>query len=746
MSIRPEQSAFCTWIGRLIALAGSLLLGTALAQPTLAFAEESVRQAEPIGSVVGVPWVGEFGITESMEQIMARDALFPANARALKPYYSANNANLPQDSSALAVPRWPFDGNWSTATSSGYPSLIERHVSPFDELMLPQSLSTNFLGATLNESGYIPPDTMGEVGPSQIFVTLNGRFKLFNKTGSLAFTVSSDSFFTSVRNGSGTSDPRVVYDKISQRWFVVMINVASASNRVLIAVSNGPTLTNTASFTFYQFTQDATGGGVADNGAFADYPSLGVDANALYIGCNMFNPGYYGTTGWVVRKSSVLSGGPIVVTTFRGMATSGGEGPYAPRGVTNGDPAATEGYFVGVSNISLSRLTFRRISTPGGTPTISSNIILGVPTTAQPVTIPAQGSTLNVQASDHRLYDARIYRNRSTGARTLWTAHCIQVNAAGTATSAGGRDGGRWYQIQNLTTVPSLVQAGTLFDSAASNPKYYNYPTAAMSGQGHMAIGASFGGAVNFMSAAAAGRLSSDALGSTQAPTVIINGASSYTLSDGSRNRWGDYSSTSVDPSDDQTIWTFQEYVSATDTWAVRVAKLLAPPPATPSSIVPNSLVQGASNVNLTVTGTSASGSAFYDTEPGYNRLVAAFSGLGITVNSALFNSGTSLTLNVSVSGGAAAGLRNLTVTNPDGQTATGINLLTIKISCPADLNGDGQVDDSDFVIFASAYDIFDCADPMMPAGCPADLNGDGFVEDADFVLFASAYDAFFCP
>jgi endonuclease I len=70
----------------------------------------------------------------------------------------------------------------------------------------------------------------------------------------------------------------------------------------------------------------------------------------------------------------------------------------------------------------------------------------------------------------------------------------------------------------------------------------------------------------------------------------------------------------------------------------------------------------------------------------------------------------------------------------------------TIVAACPGDLNGDSTVDDSDFVLFATAYDLFDCADPSMPAGCPSDLTGDSAVDDSDFVLFASAYDAFLCP
>jgi hypothetical protein len=45
---------------------------------------------------------------------------------------------------------------------------------------------------------------------------------------------------------------------------------------------------------------------------------------------------------------------------------------------------------------------------------------------------------------------------------------------------------------------------------------------------------------------------------------------------------------------------------------------------------------------------------------------------------------------------------------------------------CVGDLNADAVVDDFDFQIFVVAYDILDCADPLMAAGCPSDLNGDG--------------------
>lgn len=65
---------------------------------------------------------------------------------------------------------------------------------------------------------------------------------------------------------------------------------------------------------------------------------------------------------------------------------------------------------------------------------------------------------------------------------------------------------------------------------------------------------------------------------------------------------------------------------------------------------------------------------------------------------------------------------------------------------CPGDLNNDGIVDDSDFVIFADAYNRLDCIDPLMPMGCPADVNLDRYVDDTDFVIFAGAYNDLLCP
>lgn len=58
-----------------------------------------------------------------------------------------------------------------------------------------------------------------------------------------------------------------------------------------------------------------------------------------------------------------------------------------------------------------------------------------------------------------------------------------------------------------------------------------------------------------------------------------------------------------------------------------------------------------------------------------------------------------------------------------------------------ADFNGDGLVDDSDFVLFADAYNAL-----VVPAAnVLSDLNADAFVDDADFSQFSTAYDTLIC-
>ena len=135
----------------------------------------------------------------------------------------------------------------------------------------------------------------------------------------------------------------------------------------MIAVSNSSTITNSSSFTFFFFNHNVPSP-AGDSGRFADYPQLGVDRNAVYVGVNDFGSSFSNTTAFVIRKSSLIGGGPIVVTAFRDLAVGSGPGPFSPQPATDMDPNVNEGYIIGVDNQSFSQLDVRRISDPGGTP------------------------------------------------------------------------------------------------------------------------------------------------------------------------------------------------------------------------------------------------------------------------------------------------------------------------------------------------------------------------------------------
>jgi len=274
--------------------------------------------------VAGVPWTGDRGVTEAVSVLNARGAAeLAAGPRPIlvKVEFEGIERDLRRmNPLSPAVASWPPPG--ANVAISSLPSV-------------PQTVGVKFTAATLPESGFVPPDTMGAIGPTQFLAIENGIIRTFNRSGVAdgALNTTTDAFFLSVRtSGQSTSDPRVRFDWTSQRWIIVMIDVA-ATNRVLLAVSSGPTIVPASSFTFFQFRQDLPppAGSAA---CFADYPSVGVDANAVYIGVIQFCPGFVGTDGFVVRKSSILGAGPIVATASTEPSTCGTGAPCTSSSMT----------------------------------------------------------------------------------------------------------------------------------------------------------------------------------------------------------------------------------------------------------------------------------------------------------------------------------------------------------------------------------------------------------------------------
>jgi hypothetical protein len=610
---------------------------------------------------------------------------------------------------------------------------------------------SDFLGSSLNQSGFVPPDSMGAVGPTQVVVDVNGRIRVFDKEGNLvALDLTDSEFWAPVSNGSEPTDPGVEFDRLSQRWIISAINTEDTNNRVMLAVSNGPTISNASSFTYYFFNQASPP--PSGPSRFVDYPQLAVDANAIYIGVDVFTSGtgsFSGTSAFVIRKSSVLTGGPIVVTAFRNLVSGSGPGPSSPQPATDMNPSVGAGYIVGPDNQVFGKIDVRRITDPGGTPSISGNLAVTVPATAAPLDVPAQGtpSPGGLDALDDRLFEAMI-GTAPDGTVSLWTAHNIRMNSAGNGSGTGDRDGARWYQIGNLDTTPTLAspfgQSGQVVDTAPNNPAFYWMPSIAMNGQGHASINMSTAGPGRFAQVASSGRLNDDLPGTTEAPIITQSSSSPYDVTDDAIERWGDYSQTVVDPNDNQTFWTFQEYANATDSWGVRAIQLKAPPPATPSVAAPDTVDSGSCSEQVDLTGNSTDGSGFFDPGAGFANHIAASVTGGVVVRGVTYTDPTHITLNLDTTG-ASSGAQDVTVTNPDGQSVTATGLVTVGTAvsspftpCPTGTVPDSPVNGNNPAIIGvadpgSTVDIYtdpSCTGTAVGTGTAADFASTGIPVD----------------
>ena len=675
----------------------ALIIAAAIAAPAVPGAS-----AEPT-MTPGVPWTGSVAITRTVQQLMSQRT--PEISLDVEPEMAErekvwpDRTGLPQRAGAVDQARWvPAEDRLGVSSESSMQSTAG-----------PQTPSTTFTGATLfgvHPTFSFPADVMGDVGPTQYIVFVNGRIASFDKTTGGAdgvLDIDPDVFFGGINNGSSTSDPRIRYDRLSGRWFLVIINT-STPNWVLIAVSDAASngvITNATAWSLYFFPVDTPPPAIATN-CFEDYPTLGIDVNALYIGCNRFCGApltYNASDGFVVRKSSVLSGGPIVVTALRGLVpTATTDGPYVPQGVDNYDLAATEGYFIGVSNTVFSKLVLRRVGTPGGTPTVSANIDIPVASTTFPIRVPHLGNTGGASGQLSAI-DDRLFMAHMRGGN-IWTVQNIAVNNTGTTAGTRTRNGSRWYQLSGIATpgTPAVLQSGTVFTASANNltdqPSYW-MPSIMVSGQGHALMGSSTAGTNAFADGATTGRLAGDALGTMATPTNFTFAFASYNPGSdpGGSNgrRWGDYSYTSVDPIDDMTFWTIQDFCDAVNSYGCQVVKMLAPLPSVPTSAT--DVGAGNASIASTVVGLATGGRGFFDPGPNlpggvpaYGHISAVVTNTGVTgtpptVNSVTYIDPTHVSLDLNTTG-ATQNLPGekytVVITNPDGQTASGSQILRV--------------------------------------------------------------------
>jgi len=565
---------------------------------------------------------------------------------------------------------------------------------------------------------YTPPDTMGAVGPTQFWTVQNGLYRIHDKLTGLpdvGLDVIANVFWpVSVDpNDNAGGDPRVRFDRLTNTWILSAFTRETSNNRIVFARSDGPVVSASTVWTYY-FLQPGTASS-RDNGCFADYPMLGTDAVAILFGANMFPagactypPNNVDTSVWVLPRPALPGGGGDVstlVTAFSGLLTT--NSVWTPMPADNYDPAASTSYWVSANGSSDTILELGTITYPGGTPTLSLAQVtinakndgwnVGVPYPGVPAPT-GSGASWGLDQVGFRPIGGAIVRDGH-----LWTTMSSSVQGpAGELRlwpATGDRHSVVFFEVDLATQ--TRLQEGNIFDDVTgvgAAPRHYFVGSITVNGQGHAVAGFTATNTTTLApSAAWAGRLAEDPPGQFGSANLYWTGVNTGNMrhnfeASARPTRWGDYTMTSVDPCDDMTFYTIQEYqeagpVTTGGNWAVAVGRIDAPAPdallATPAVIPPWS-----SSTSVVISGTG-----FYD--PPVAGMPPCRQGIAASVTDSIvsditYDSPTSITLDLDTSA-ATLGSKTATITNPDGQQVqigievgcSGANMAVANVTVP---------------------------------------------------------------
>ena len=421
----------------------------------------------------------------------------------------------------------------------------------------------------------IPPDTMGAAGPNHLVSLLNSDFGVFDKAGHLLQTIDLQAFWASLGTGPGEPanfpfDTKVLYDPSSDRFFAVTLGgTSSPVSWVMVAVS--PAGDPTGAWSKWAVDADLDNN-VQSFDNWADFPGAGLDSNNLFVCANMFSNGdafQYGKI-WVFPKPQLLSGSAVI--TWSEFRDPPGSGFNMQPANTFGAAPAEYILFEG----SASQLRMARIDNTSGTPVwhapTAVTIAAYTPSSRLPGA-PQSGIAATIDTSDTRLLNV-VYR-----AGSLWTVHTVQSPAAVRTEVA-------WYRID--AGAGTVLSQGRVGDPA----RWYYYPSIAVNKDNVAAVGFSGSSSTEFVGGYYT--IIQPSTGTAEAVALLKEGEAPYSKTlGGTENRWGDYSATVVDPGDDTSFWTLQEYahfpVAGVSQWGTWWGKFTPgpaqpPPPPPPAS------------------------------------------------------------------------------------------------------------------------------------------------------------------
>ncbi len=453
-------------------------------------------------------------------------------------------------------------------------------------------------------SGSAPPDTVMDVGPGHVVELVNNtRIQIFDKAGATLFgPVSLRALFAGLpvanpcRAGTNDGDPIVLYDSLADRWLVSQFEVSAFPNHQCIAISQtGDPL---GAYFAYDFVMPAAP--AVPETKFQDYPHYGVWPDGYYLTTNQFNQAltaFRGAGVFAFDRLKMLAGDASASYVYVDIepldASAGGLLPAdldgylpPPAGLSNlimefradefGDPADAIRLYEFVPDFA---------SPASSTLTVHPDVPLAAFDARQPsgrADIEQMGGD-NLDSIPDRLMFRLAYRNLGTAAAAAnsWVGNFgVNVSGVDPTTAGNYQTGIRWFELHSAAAaLPGLFDEGTHNLAPGNGAGGLNnwMGSIAQDNDGNLALGFSQSGSSQRADIKIAGRTGAAAAGTLNEGESLFHAATGSQM--GTANRWGDYSSMSVDPADDCTFWYAQEYYASTGSflWSTRIGSFLYP-------------------------------------------------------------------------------------------------------------------------------------------------------------------------
>ncbi len=405
----------------------------------------------------------------------------------------------------------------------------------------------DFLGLD-DSGGSIPPDVNGAPGRDHLMVTLNTDFRVMDKQGNPISTVGSGAFWLSTPGAGGVFDPKISYDPFEDRWLLVMPSSSDpAISKLLIAVSENSDPTGN----WYMYSFD----GDPEDTHWFDYPNYGFSKDKLVVSGNLFGEGGVYVALYVFSKEDLYNNAmEIEYTRFKVY-----DGFTLVPAKTY-DEDVEDVYVIhnaGGNSGGFGYVGLRTVTGPPENPEITPTQLLGVPEPWSNSSGVYAGNFAPQLDSEEKIntVDARmenmVYRNGK-----LWATHHVYLPAG----QNPQRSAVQWWNLSTGAD-PEILQWGRVDDPTGE--MFFAFATIAVNAMEDVLIGFGSFSENQYASGSYALRYAEDPPNTLRDYYQYKDGEAPYFKTFGaSRNRWGDYTSTFVDPADDLDFWTLQEYAA----------------------------------------------------------------------------------------------------------------------------------------------------------------------------------------